>query len=202
MANRLKYGLHFVRTIDGSNCPNYITVPVADDYANRIDVGDPVKRLATGYVDLAAAGENILGVVDSVKQYYDGTRMRTGDHVPAATSYDTNWERRTLLHVIPIIGNIFRIQCDETSGTYDSEFEFLAFEGENIDLVATGTPPASSNYLADISTHAAASGQLRIIQAPAPEADVDIDAQYVPIYVTGNEATTQWPGFVGTEAGI
>lgn len=200
MANRTRYGLRFHSTVGGSKVPNPVTMWVADDYANRIDIGDVVKRVAGGSAALAAAGEVVYGVVYNIKQYHDGTRLRGGTYLPAATSW-TGQQNRSEILVIPVVGNYFIGYTDGTHADYDTEAEFKAFEGENIDVAQNGTPPASAQYLLAISTHAAASGQFRIVRA-APDVDTEWDAAGVPLLVTGNEATTQWPGYVGTEAGV
>jgi hypothetical protein len=136
-----------------SMTPPIEVVSVATGYASAIKIGDPVKRLSTGYVDLCAATEVAYGVMVGAEQYWDGSRLRKGGHLPASTAWGTNEERRSLIRVIPVDGQEFEVTADDatTATTYAA---YLAFIGENVPYVVGTGVGDYSGYQADISLHA------------------------------------------------
>lgn len=138
--------------------PSNLTPPielmsVASAYGTALKVGDPVKRLSTGYIDLCAATEVAYGVVAGVENYYDGTRIRKGGQLPASTTYSTNEDRRSMVRVIPVDGQEFEATCDDavTATTFAA---YLAFIGENCPYVVNTGVGDYSGYQLDISLHA------------------------------------------------
>lgn len=189
MSNTVMGGFRWLRNRDGgTKCPVEIH-GVADDYATAIFKGDPVKLVADGTMEIAAEGDtDVFGICDGVEQYWDGTVIKRGNYLPAATSYDTNLSRRSLLRVIPARGQVFEVDTDDSGSTYDTESEFLAFVGENVDHQAASgsTATGRSGYTVDISTHTNATAQWRILGI-SKRVDQDFSSSNVKIEVELNE---------------
>lgn len=194
--NRVEYGIRPVMTVDGSAMPNTIERLVASGYSGTeaaatvaLRIGDPVRSLATGYVEHAGAGDDIYGVVVGIVQYWDGTRLRTGDNVPAGTAYGALMERATKVLVLPAAGIVWEADCDEAV-TATTEAAYQAFVGENVDIVYDGT--TAGNPRIDISTHVATTAQFRIIGISKTLNNQDFSGNYVKLWLTVNE-TQQSP---------
>src|SRR5687767_11774883 len=112
MANLVKKGFRWVRskTSPGTQMPVEIHT-VASAYGSKILHGHPVKILSIGYCDIAPPPEEVYGICDGVEQYYDGSVIRKGAALPATTTYGSNFERVSLIRVVPVEGQIFRASC-------------------------------------------------------------------------------------------
>lgn len=196
--NRVEYGFRPVMTRDGSAMPQTIECLVATGYSGSeasatvaLRIGDPVRRLSTGYVEHAGAGDDIYGVVVAVLPYWDGSRLRPSDYLPAGTAWGTLLERASRVLVIPAANVIFEGDCDEAT-TATTETAYLAFVGENVDHIFDGT--TAGNPRLDISTHVATTAQWRIIGISKTLNNQDFSGNYVKLLVTVNE--TQESPFV------
>lgn len=149
--------------------PTVIILPVANNYATTLSRGDPVKVISDGTCQLAAAGDTVYGVMDSVKQYYDGTVVRSGSKLPANTVWGTNNSRQSQIRVIPARGSLWRVTVnDNTTATTQAAYE--AFVQENVEMVAGTASGDESGYQANISTHATTNTlSLRIENIPDKE---------------------------------
>lgn len=153
MANLVKTGFRWVRSkLTGASVPPIEIHPVASAYGTKILCNHPVKILSTGYVDIAAPTEEVYGICVGVEQYYDGSVIRKGTALPASTTYGTNFERVSLLRIIPVEGQVFRASCDDgtTATTWQA---FSAFRQENVEFVAGSSTTDYSAAQLDISTH-------------------------------------------------
>lgn len=154
MANLTRGGFRWRGSFDAVSQkePPIEVLPVASAYGTAIRRGDPVKLLSTGYMDIAAPGETPYGVCDGVTQYYDGVAIRSGQALPASTTYSTNFSRQSLIRVIPVRGQKFEIDADLTDGA-TTWAGWLALIGENADWVAGTASGDMSGVVLDISTH-------------------------------------------------
>lgn len=166
--------------------PPIIEVPIADDYGTALYLGDPVKLATTGYLQAASAGDTLYGVFAGMKQYYDGTVIRSGGKYPASTSYDTNFERQSIARVIPAFGQVFEMDTDDVAASYDTYAEHLAFRGENCEWIAGTAVGDHSGALLDISTHATTNTLSLSLHAIASHVDHDFAAARVKWLVTIN----------------
>ena len=91
--------------------------------------GDPVIKVSDGTVALAAAGNATYGIIAGIGQYFDGDVMRPGGPaLPGGTTWGTNRERVSVVHVVPAAGHVFEIDCDDnTTAPYLSVLDFNCF---------------------------------------------------------------------------
>ena len=203
-------GFKWVRAINGGkDMPAPSKVPVASAYQGAINggssidinIGDPVRRLSTGYWAVAdgsegaAAGVTVGGIVVGIAPYFDGTSMVPGNRLPGATTYGTNFERQSFIYVVPANAGYWAIDCDDkvTATTYAA---YLAFLGENADHVLTTGSEPKSNCLLDISDHKTATAQWRIEEISGSAKNQDFSGLYVELIVRINEG--QQPEFTAT----
>jgi hypothetical protein len=190
---------------NGANLPQPVVGLVATGYQMTINggdtvdinVGDPVRRLSTGYFEIAdgsegsGGGETIWGVCVGILPFYDAAlgNMRFGNALPGATAYSTNLSRQSKILVQRVTDCDFEIDCDDAS-TATSEAAYVALIGENCDhILLTGSGP-KSNCMLDISTHATTSAQWQIIGISPSVANQDFSGLYVKLLVTINEGQT------------
>ena len=116
--------------------------------------GDPVVKVSDGTVALAAAGNATYGIVAGIGQYFDGEVMRPGGaSLPGGTTWGTLSERISVVHIIPVAGQVFEIDCDDAT-TATTEAAYRAFIGENCDISINAVSGDKRAYpLLDISTH-------------------------------------------------
>lgn len=194
-------GFKFVRSKFGDGAPKAQRVPVATAYAGAINggttidinIGDPVRRLATGYFAHAAgneaaanAAQDIWGICVGIAPYWDGSVMTPGNRLPATTpAYGTNFERTSYIYVIPGAAAYWSVACDDKT-TATTEAAYRAFIGENADhRLTTGSEP-KTNCLLDISTHVDTTAQWRI-EGIMEDVAQDFSGLYVRLVVALNE---------------
>lgn len=208
MANPLFYGFRPFMHRSGVGHANPIPKRVQTAYsptANSnnvgIGIGDVVKLKSDGTVELAAAGNDVFGVVIGVKQYYSASlgAMTTGTYIPYADgAYGTNYSRESVVLVQPAHGMLFIGQTDEVSSTYDTFAEMRAFEGENVEFIVLGENGRQTPRL-DISSHATTNTlSCRIVGVPSTDSQIDFASAYVPLVfefnLTQNAGTTSTTG--------
>lgn len=153
--NRTGYGgFRWVRNkyVTTSGMPR-VQLPVADDYGTALYLGDPVK-VVDGHVEKASPGDDVYGIFDGVKQYYNSSigALQPAGSYPASVSYDTNMSRQTQVYVIPVRGQIFRAVCDEnTTATTQALYQDMV--QENVEWTAGTATGDRSGALLDISTN-------------------------------------------------
>ncbi len=182
------YGFRPIRSLHGGTLPSPIRCPIASGYTGEIHAGDPIKRLNTGYWQLATNGAAFDGVVVRIGPYYDGTRFAVQkDYLPASTTYGTNFERQSFVWAVPAQRTVFEADCDDNTSitTYAN---YLAAIGENVDIViGDGTGGTPANPLLDISTHATTNTlTMRILGISEQNFVMDPAGTYFKLLVTPN----------------
>lgn len=173
MANRVKYGAVWARAKGGGKaCPDPERVPIASAYQGAIqggtnvdlNVGDIVKRLATGYYSIAEGSEITsynpgtvdadipFGVIVGFDAYWDGEVMKPTNFLPGATTYGTNFKRQSFAYVVPFNAGIWSIALDATSASFDTYAELLAVVGQNIDIVNSNGVTLKAEPELDLAT--------------------------------------------------
>lgn len=189
MPNMTMGGYRFAYSTGGGKDPTVSIEHVATGNSTAIFKGDVLKRVSGGGVDVAAAGDlDIVGVCDGVEQYWDGENLRKGNYLPASTAYSTNLSRQSKLRVIGATNAVFEVDADD-GVTATDEATFQSYIGENCDITAGAGSTASglSGHSLDISTHATATAQMRIVGI-AKRIDQDFASSRVKLLVQVNEA--------------
>jgi hypothetical protein len=166
-----------------------------------VNVGDVVKRLATGYLSIAEGSEKTsynpgtvdadipVGVVVGFEPYYNGTDMTPTNKLPGGTTYGTNFTRQSVALVVPIENAIWSVAVDATSASYDTYAEWLAVVGETIDMVNSDgiTDKAEPELdLATIADAVSVSQIFRIYGLDVSRGNRDYDAAGFRLLVTAN----------------
>lgn len=195
--NVAKYGFRFFRSRSGSGTPTPEERFLASAYQAApggtnvdINIGDPLTLVNDGSLAIATAGSSgrISHICVGVKQYYDGTRMRSGDRVPGGQGvYGTNLERQTLIYALRTEDVIWEIDCNDAT-TATTLAAYQAFINENADIAYSAS---SSTKLANprlaISTHnTTATLQCRIVGISPTVNNQDFSGNYVKLLVTIN----------------
>lgn len=198
MADNLRvYGFRWVANFGGgSHMPDPIRCRVASAYqatANPgsvsvgLNIGDPVKLVNDGSVALAAAGESIYGVIVGIGPYYDASvgAMTFGNALPGGTTYGTNLQNMSTVHVVPVQGQMFQAVCDDQVNTTEAAYTTLIHT--NVDHVfQPSSTDRRANPLLDISTTVTATAGWRILDIQKA-VNIDFTGLYVPLLVTCNE---------------
>lgn len=199
-------GFRWVRSLTGGGPPSTLPLRVASGYTGvingggniDINVGDPVRMLATGYAAHAAgneaaagAAQDILGIVVGIAPYWDGQVMTIGSRLPYGTTYAPIADRTSYILVWPAAGSVWEIDCDDAV-TATTEAAYIDLIGTNADhRLTTGQEPRS-NCLLDISTASPATAQWRIMNISTSQQNLDFSGAFVKLLVTVNE-TQQAP---------
>lgn len=183
MANSHISGLRWVRSKHGHGEMPTEEVTVASAYGTELRVGQPIKKAADGTATLAAAGEAIYGVIVGVVQYWDaanGVIIPGKQTLPASTTWGSVRERRSILKVVPVEGQIFAI--DGATAAITTEAGYEALQNENCDHSIT-----SGDVMLDLTTRGTATAQWRVVEIPN-RGFQDFASAYVRIYVEANES--------------
>lgn len=188
MANRPNaIGFRWVRNkLAPTSEPPRITLPIASAYATSLGRGAPVKLLSDGTVDLAATNASVYGVFDGMAQNYNASTGFVGPapKYTATVTYGSDMTRQSLAYVIPVVGQVFRITCDDNV-TATTQAAYEALVGGNIDFAAGTAVGDRSGHVADISTIATTAEDLRIVNIP-DKTSTDFSATGVEIEVEFN----------------
>jgi hypothetical protein len=119
-----------------------------------LGIGDPVRKVSTGYFEMALDGETIWGIVVGIEQYYDGTRILAGGlggKVPGGTAYGTVLDRETRILILPVADIWWSVHVDDktTATTYAAYIALLGEECDHFSTVSGGR----ANPKIDISGH-------------------------------------------------
>lgn len=169
MANNThSYGFRWVRSLAGKPQPDVVRVPIATAYAPTVGgvgvglhVGDPIQIASTGYGTICVGSEgtqtHTYGIIHSFEPIWDGSVMQPSNKfISGSGAYSTNFSRQSWMNVIPVVDQVFEIDCDEntTATTYAA---FLAFFGENADFIlvadTTNAADPKADPKLDISSH-------------------------------------------------
>lgn len=208
--NPQRYGFRVYRSRLGSTIKPF-KMRVASAYqatdvnsANcDIGPGDVFKKVSDGTVALAAGTDAFNYVCVGIIQYYDGTVIRTNKVVPGASgSYGTNYDRETLIEVVPVNGIIFEVDCD-TSGSNTTYASYRTLIHNNVNHVNTGdTTAVRANPQLAIGAAATTNTlQWRIEDISETLENLDYSGKYVKLLVTAN-VSQDAAGFAGTATGV
>jgi len=171
-----------IKHLDGSPYNGAFTeYLIANAYNTTIYFGDFVKMTATGYVELAAAGNTILGVFQGCDYRDANGNVVFSKYWPASTS--TFNSEGAKARVIDAPDVIFEMQMDSDSATPSQ-----ADVGTNADFIATHTGLTTtglSREEVDTSTCTTATANLRILRF-VPRADNEV-GNYAKVEVLINE---------------
>lgn len=154
---------------------------IASAYNTTIYTGDFVKMTATGKIELAAAGNTILGVFQGVNYRNSSGEVVFSKHWPASTATFNSEDAKALVVDQPDV--IFEMQQDS-----DTDTPSQADIGTNADFIAThtgSTLTGLSKEEVDTSTCTTATANLRILRF-VPKPDNAVGA-YAKVEVLINE---------------
>lgn len=138
---------------------------IASAYNTTIYFGDFVKMTATGKIELAAAGNTILGVFQGVNYRNSSGEVVFSKYWPASTATFNSEDAKALVVDQPDV--IFEMQQDS-----DTDTPSQADIGTNADFIAThtgSTLTGLSKEEVDTSTCTTATANLRILRfVPKP----------------------------------
>ena len=210
MANVLKSGFRPIGTLSGSPLPKPLVRPVANNYGTALGIYDVVAQTTDGttIVGAAATAGAILGVATGFSYVTQGKRIQS-NYLPANTTFSPTTVgslNESLVEFIPLTPDVIcEVQCDDAT-TATTIAGYNALVGENCDIAA-GTANSTtgiSGQLLDISTHATATFNFRIIQIPSYSLETnkqvinDPASIYFRVWVVCNESI--WP--TGTATGV
>ena len=156
---------------------------IADNYASSIYQGDPVKAVAGGTVEVAAAeNTNLVGVFwgqfitkdpttgkPTYRNYYTQTNVANGEEIRAFV-YDDPYER-------------FEVQSNKASASAGTE----VFELADIEYTAGSTINGVSKVELDDSTFVTTSAQLQVVGVSKDIENNDLTSANVNFVVRINE---------------
>ncbi len=148
---------------------------IADDYNTLITTGDMVKLVAGGTIEVAGAGDRVVGVFSGCRVTKDNGEVVWSKHWPASQSVSGSYAF-AMVYDDPNI--VFRAQCDDVTGVADI--------GQLTDIVATAGSATTglSNQEVDATT-GAVTAQLRIldfVDDPTNDSTLTNAEVYVQIY--------------------
>jgi len=154
---------------------------IASAYNTTIYFGDFVKMTATGKIELAAAGNTILGVFQGVSYRNSSGEVVFSKYWPASTATFNSEDAEALVVDAPDV--IFEMQQDS-----DTDTPSQADIGTNADFISThtgSTVTGLSKEEVDTSTCTTATANLRVLRF-VPRADNEVGA-YAKVEVLINE---------------
>ena len=154
---------------------------IASAYNTTLYFGDFVKMTATGKIELAAAGNTILGVFQGVNYRNSSGEVVFSKYWPASTATFNSEDAKALVVDQPDV--IFEMQQDS-----DTDTPSQADIGTNADFIAThtgSTLTGLSKEEVDTSTCTTATANLRILRF-VPKPDNAVGA-YAKVEVLINE---------------
>lgn len=170
-----------------------------------VEVGTPVRKLDSGYFEVAdgseggSGGETIDGIVVGIKQYWNGSKLVSGSRIPNSTAYSTILERTSIFYYLPAESCYWEVDADDAA-TATTEAAWRALRGSNADhILTTGSEP-DANVMLDISSNTDASpgaAQWRIIDLSPTRENRFLDGLYVKLIVEINESAAAWSSVTG-----
>lgn len=176
MANFTRYGFRLVRQLWGGDTPEPETCFIASGYQPNtgtpntnvnLNIGDPVTKLETGAIQLAAPGsgaatttERVYGIVAGFDAVLINGAVRPNAYYPGGTVYGSGFVPYTLAtkaRVIPVAGREWAIYTAAAGGSsLDSYEEWLAAIGATCNFkytpINTTTVNPRANPLLDETT--------------------------------------------------
>lgn len=171
-----------IKHLDGSPYNGaFSEYPIASAYNTAIYTGDFVKMTATGKVELAAAGNTILGVFQGVSYRNSSGEVVFSKYWPASTATFNSEDAKASVIDAPDV--IFEMQMDS-----DAVVPSQADIGTNADFIATHTGLTAtglSREEVDTSTCTTATANLRVLRF-VPRVDNEV-GNYAKVEVLINE---------------
>ncbi len=198
--NTRRYGFRWIRSIGGMPNPKPQRMRVASGYSPvvgatpvNIQVGDPVLYTTTGTAIKGVGAEGTqtqtYGVCIGFGPRFDGSAMTPTNKYIYNTVYGSNLERQTYIYVVPVVGQLFEIDCD---ATITSQATAIGHIGANADYILTADTSDANNpkmtpqlNVASINP-ATATLQLRIEDLSETMDNVDWTGAYTKLLVTFN----------------
>ncbi|MGA0879381.1 MAG: hypothetical protein ACO3SP_09715 [Ilumatobacteraceae bacterium] len=164
-------GLRWVKSNTNQDSPPIVRLVVASAYATGLFAGDPLKQIADGTCEAAAAGDAISHVLVSVERYIDSEgAVRSGAFLPASTTYTGTVSlmnpNASVVLAIPVANQIFEVDIPDAAA---SQTAAQAYVYSCIDVVANAgsTSNGQSGYTTGlVATFAASSAQLKLVEIP------------------------------------
>lgn len=207
MANNThKYGFRWSTAYNGGkSCPAPERWSIAtgtdftDDNANsvKLSIGDVVKIVATGDIDICEDTASPYGVVVGFEPYWDGEVMKPTSSIPNQHAWGTIEARRPWALVVPVTAGAWEADVDDnTSATTFAAYQ--ATVGENVNHFSAGnTAAGTADPRIDISTHdQTAALDWRILAVSRTAENKDFSGTNVKLIVTAN--TSQRAGQAAT----
>lgn len=198
--NRSRYGFRPYRSRSGSGTPSPEQRFLASAYSGTpnggancdVQIGDCMTLVSDGSLGFATAGSAgaVSHIVTGVVQYWDGSRMVSGNKVPLGLgSYGSNLERRTLILCQRVEDWIWEVDTDAAS-TYAT---LLAAINANADISYNISAPNANPRLGVSTINTTHSLQLRIQGFSDSKENIDFTGNYVKMLVIFNKtaAATQ-----------
>lgn len=202
MPNAVRYGFRWASSENGKSCPHGVPMLVASGQAFTPDsataaelrVGDPVSRIAGGYLDHTAPGSalGVWGIVVGIG--HDGKVFNSSigsgvlhpsTAIPSGVVYGTNLELQTIALVVPAGGAYWEVDADHTLASLAA---WQAVYGQNADhsFTAAAADLAATPEL-DAPVAAPGSATWRIERVSGTQHNQDFTAANVKLIVTLNE---------------
>lgn len=193
MANQHNYGFRWFRSIHGGDTPQCFTLPIASGYAPNtgadgsggtavnLNIGDPVQILDDGTVRLVQPGaattaavldDATFGIVAGFPRVKSNGAVKPESFYTSGTTYSGGiaGAEATLCTIIPVLGNIFEVDCGAAPGTsFDTAAEWAGAVGAQVhftySVLTAGRGQPKANPLLDMSSINSTTGirQLRIV---------------------------------------
>lgn len=216
--NVARYGFRWVRGADGGKPMPTIeehTVATGQSFdvnggAQNVNLrkGDVIQMSSTGTVILCDGVEGAggspglvpYGVVEGIRQYYDGSKVRySPEYLPSDIAWGTNRERRSIVHVIPITGCVWEVDCNTTAAAFDTVEEYEDMIGENVNLINAGASgELYANPRLDIVNQATTNTfMFRIVGISKSVENFDFAGNFVKLHVIANRAQRPWSSATG-----
>lgn len=218
--NQHYYGLRWVKSISGACQPKPIRCQIATgyrptltvsttDYYVDLNVGDPVRLLDGGFIQIFEGAESDAqdpviaanyGVVVGFEFLWDAAKAKMDPvlkYPSTGIAWGTNLERASRVLVVPTKDAIFEVGCDDKV-TADTLAEYRALIGDNVAHIFDYVSGGWANPLLDISTHDATDATLpwRIWDVSDTRNNENYAGDYVKMLVTTNIG--QFPEFKAT----
>lgn len=177
----MAYGLEPVRHAVGGTIRmnSFKDYTIASAYATSVFTGDPVKLVAAGTVEQAAAGDELLGVFGGVEYTASDGSITFSKYWPAST---TATNIKAMVYDDPWI--VYKAEADQ-----DTTALAAADIGTNCDVVvaAGSTTTGLSGVSVDSSSKVASTAQVRILASAETDASFTSAGTVMDVYVVINE---------------
>lgn len=214
MANLTNGGFRVWGTVTGGQgaMPTNFVQEVANNYATALGIGDIIIPVSDGTIARAAASDNgkLLGVITGISYVAGGITIgrSLSNYLPANTTFSPTTvgsKNASLVQFVPLTPDvILEVDADEAT-TAATAADNIAMIQENADMTTGNANSVTgvSAYCLDISTHATATFNFRIVgirnytlQDGFDDLDNDPTSSRFKFLVVCNEGV--WPSYTAT----